>query len=284
MILATNVAETSLTIDGVSVVVDTGCAKVLRFDPQAGLDRLELEPISQASAEQRAGRAGRTRPGVCVRLWDAAAHRGRPAVEEPEIRRVDLAGPVLQLRAWGEESILDFPWFEPPRAETVAQAELLLRRLGAIDAAGYVTADGRQMALLPVHPRLARLLLDGRRAGIARAAAWLAALLSERDPFFRPHGTGGRGPLRTTVVQHSPSDVLDRLSALQEAERSGADEFPWGTLNRNAARNIAQVRDQLEQLCGSIIAGPTPTARGDAGTALLRALRRRIPRSRRPTT
>lgn len=272
VILATNVAETSLTIDGVSVVVDTGCAKVLRFDPEAGLDRLVLEPISLASAEQRAGRAGRTRPGTCVRLWDAASHRSRPAVEEPEIRRVDLAGPVLQLRTWGEESIRDFPWFEPPREETVAQAELLLRRLGAIDAHGQVTADGRQMVQLPVHPRLARLLLDGARAGVVRDVAWLAALLSERDPFFRSHGAGGRGPIRTTVVHHSASDVLDRLAALVEAERSGATEFPWGTLNRNAARNIAQVRDQLERLARSVLSTRHTAASDHSEEVLLRAL------------
>lgn len=270
VILSTNLAETSLTIDGVSVVIDTGCAKVLRFDPEAGLDRLVLEPISQASADQRAGRAGRTRPGLCVRLWDAASHRGRPSLTEPEIRRVDLAGPVLQLRAWGEERILEFPWFEPPRAEAVAQAEQLLRRLGAIDAAGGVTAEGRAMAALPVHPRLARLLLDGARGGQSRRAAWLAALLSERDPFFRSQREGPRGGIRTTTVHHSRSDVLDRLSALEEAERTGASEFPWGTLHLNAARNIAQVRDQLERL----VRAPrlSETRDSDAETTLLRAL------------
>jgi ATP-dependent helicase HrpB len=249
VILSTNVAETSLTIDGVEVVVDTGCARVLRFDPDAGLDRLVLEPISQASADQRAGRAGRTGPGSCLRLWDAASHRSRPAQTEPEIRRIDLAGPVLQLRAWGEESTRDFPWFEPPRDESIVQANQLLRRLGALDDRGAVTDDGRLMARLPVHPRLARLLIDSHRGGQLRPAAWLAAFLSERDPFMRGGRGESRGPIRTVTAHHSRSDVLDRLAALSEAERTGATEFPWGTLNLGAARNIAQVRDQLERLC-----------------------------------
>ncbi|MFV0444960.1 MAG: ATP-dependent helicase HrpB [Planctomycetaceae bacterium] len=259
VILATNVAETSLTIEGITVVIDTGCAKVLRFDPQAGLDRLVLEPVSQASADQRAGRAGRTQPGVCVRLWDAASQRGRPERDTPEVRRVDLAGPVLQLRAWGEEAILNFPWFEPPRTDAVEQAELLLRRLGALTDAGAVTSEGQEMALLPIHPRLARLLIDGSRAGQGPAAAWLAALLSERDPFMRAPRSGSRGPIQTTTLQHSPSDLLDRLQALVVAERSGQVDFPWGTLNRNAARNIAQVRDQLARLLRDQSPTPTPS-------------------------
>ena len=114
MILATNVAETSLTIEGVTGVVDSGLARILRYDERTGLDRLELSPISQASADQRAGRAGRTQPGVCLRLWPEAAHRSRPAFELPEIERVDLAGAVLQVLCWIEPDLETFPWFEPP--------------------------------------------------------------------------------------------------------------------------------------------------------------------------
>lgn len=272
VILATNVAETSLTIDGVQVVVDTGLARVLRFDPGSGLDRLELEAISQASAEQRAGRAGRTGPGVCLRLWDAASQRARPPLETPEIRRVDLAGPVLQLRAWGETNIAGFPWFEAPRPEAVAQAELLLRRLGACDDEGNVTDEGRQMALLPVHPRLARLLLAGRRGGVLRAAAWLAALLSERDPFHRGPTARSSGSVLTVQLQHSRSDTLDRLAALEEADRTGRSEFPWGSLNSGAARHIARVRDQLERLTAELDVGNDAESRGNREETLLRSL------------
>ncbi len=245
IVLATNVAETSITIDGVTAVVDTGVARVLRFDPLVGLDRLEIEPISQASADQRAGRAGRTAPGICLRLWEETSHRHRPEQTEPEIRRVDLAGPILQLKSWGEKDALAFPWFESPRPETVAQAELLLKRLGATDDDGRLTELGQQMSQLPSHPRIARLLLAGQQLGVVRRAAWLAALLEERDPFMRPRPGTSHRPPTMTVSHHSQSDTLDRLAALEEAERQGTVDFPWGTLHRGSAAHLARVRDHL---------------------------------------
>src|SRR5439155_11608314 len=136
IVLATNVAETSVTVEGVTGVVDTGVARTLVFDPGVGLDRLRLMPISRASADQRAGRAGRTQPGVCIRLWSASAHRARPEQTEPEIRRVDVTGAVLHLLALGERDAVRFPWLEPPPAATVEQALTLLRRLGALDDNG----------------------------------------------------------------------------------------------------------------------------------------------------
>src|SRR5204862_1470405 len=125
-------------------VVDTGLARTLVYDPGVGLDRLKLTPISRASAEQRAGRAGRTRPGVCVRLWSAGGQRARPEQTEPEIRRVDLAGAVLQLLCLGEADVLRFPWLEPPPEATVARALELLLRLGAVES-GVVTNLGREL-------------------------------------------------------------------------------------------------------------------------------------------
>jgi ATP-dependent helicase HrpB len=183
--LATNVAETSITIEGITGVVDTGLARALSFDPRVGMDRLRLTPISQASADQRAGRAGRTRPGVCLRLWSERRQRERPEHDEPEIRRLDLADPALQLRCWGEADLKMFPWFEPPSDAALEQAETLLRRLDALDAEGSVTELGRTMARLPVHPRLGRMLIEGRRRGQPESVALAAALLSERDPFQR---------------------------------------------------------------------------------------------------
>src|SRR5262249_42165666 len=144
VVLATNVAETSVTVEGVTAVVDTGLARMQRFDARVGLDRLQLSPISQASADQRSGRAGRTQPGVCVRLWSEASHRLRPAETEPEIARVDLAGAVLHLLGLGEKEILRFPWLEPPPETAVARALTLLRRLGAVDG-DEVTALGREL-------------------------------------------------------------------------------------------------------------------------------------------
>jgi ATP-dependent helicase HrpB len=242
VVLATNVAETSVTVEGVSGVVDSGLARELQFDPAVGLDRLKLTPISRASADQRAGRAGRTRPGVCVRLWSEVSHRARPKQTEPEIRRVDLAGAVLQLLAAGEKDVLRFPWLEPPREATVAQALALLRRLGAITD-GEVTDLGRAMVRLPVHPRLGRLLIEGQRHGQPERAALAAALLAERDPFLRDP-EAPREPRR----QRTLSDVLDRIEALEEFERDGRTATAHGALHRGPARFVLHARDQLVRL------------------------------------
>jgi len=204
IVLATNVAETSVTVEGVGAVVDSGLARVLRFDAGVGLDRLELVRISRASAEQRSGRAGREMPGLCIRLWSAAEERGLSEREEAEVRRVDLAGAVLQLRALGERDLRTFPWFEPPSEAALARAEALLAHLGALDARG-LTPLGRRMADIPVQPRIARLLLEGERLGSPRRAALAGALLSERDPLRRERGA----PRRTE------SDVLERVLAVE---------------------------------------------------------------------
>jgi ATP-dependent helicase HrpB len=240
VVLATNVAETSVTVEGITGVVDTGLARTLIFDPSVGLDRLRLTPISRAATDQRAGRAGRLQPGVCVRLWSAASERSRPEQTEPEIRRVDLAGAVLHLLCLGETDLLGFPWLEPPREATVTGALALLRRLGALDEGG-VTDLGRAMVRLPVHPRLGRLLVEGRRLGCPERAALAAALLSERDPFLRT-------PERTEQVEHrhpTLSDVLDRVEALEAYERQRRQESPLGTLHRGAAQFVLRARDQL---------------------------------------
>jgi ATP-dependent helicase HrpB len=249
VVLATNVAETSVTVEGVTAVVDSGLARELLFDPAVGLDRLKLVPISRASADQRAGRAGRTRPGLCVRLWSEIAHRARPEQTEPEIRRVDLAGAVLQLLATGEKDVLRFPWLEPPREATVAQGLALLRRLGALDDGG-VTPLGRALAKLPVHPRLGRLLVEGQRHGQAERAALAAALLSERDPFLR-----GPDAPPDTGRHRSRSDVLDRVEALEEYEGEWAAGH--GALNRTAARFILRARDQLVRSLRDAHTSPT---------------------------
>ncbi len=264
LILATNVAETSLTIPGVTLVIDSGLARINRYDEHTGLDRLELSPVSKASADQRAGRAGRPEAGVCVRLWPEAAHRHRLDFDEPEIRRVDLAGAVLQLLAWIEPDIEQFPWFERPTAAVVAQARLLLSRLGAADERG-ITPWGRAMATLPVHPRLARLLLEGKRLGHPAAAALAAALLSERDPFLRPPGP------RRRPSHANYSDLLDRLAALAAYERDRALDSDAGTLNAAAARTILKARDQLARLVERADVS-RDTARLPHDEAVLRAL------------
>jgi ATP-dependent helicase HrpB len=279
VVLATNVAETSVTIDGITGVVDTGLARQLTFDAGLGLDRLQVTPISRASADQRAGRAGRTQPGVCIRLWSASAHRARPEQIEPEIRRVDLAGAVLQLIGLHETDILHFPWLEPPPAATEEQARTLLRRLGAIDDKGR-TQIGDGLSRLPVHPRLGRFLLGAR--GCRSRAALAAALLSERDPFSRTLDESGPRDCRAPTK----SDLLDRVEALEAFERQGITSSPFGSLNRSAAGNLFQVRDHLLHLLGS----DSDATEGASEEAFLRALllaypdrlaRRREPGSRR---
>ena len=237
VVLATNVAETSVTVDGVTGVVDTGLARQMIFDPAVGLDRLQLLPISKASADQRAGRAGRTRPGVCVRLWSEVAQRSRPEQTDPEIRRVDLAGAALQLLALGENDVRRFPWLEAPSEEQVAQALTLLRRLGALHDDG-VTALGKEMVRLPVHPRLARLLIEGQRRGAPARAALAAALLSERDPFLRDSDRRGTGDRHATE-----SDVLDRVEGAGGVRaQSSLQLFSRGIASRGCQLDSAYTR------------------------------------------
>lgn len=183
IILATAIAETSLTVEGVAAVVDGGFRRAPRFDPGSGLTRLVTLRISRASAEQRAGRAGRLGPGVAYRLWTEAAHRGLAAADRPEILDADLAALALDLAAWGADPA-SLPFLDPPPAGALGAAHDLLRVLGALDAAGAITPRGRAMARLGAHPRLAAMLAAARESGPADAAlaAALAAVLEERDP------------------------------------------------------------------------------------------------------
>ncbi|MCE9534664.1 MAG: ATP-dependent helicase HrpB [Planctomycetes bacterium] len=238
VVLSTNVAETSVTVEGVTVVVDTGLARQMLFDPAVGLDRLELMPISQASAEQRTGRAGRLQPGTCVRLWSEVSHRSRPAETDPEIRRVDVSGAVLQLLALGEKDPANFQWLDAPPISAVAQALSLLRMLGSVDTNGLTELGGR-MAQLPVHPRLARLLIEGKATGCPEHVALAAALLSERDPFMRGMGRNPRAAVPTV------SDIADRVEVLGDFERSGRIETELGTLHHGGASFVLRSRDQL---------------------------------------
>jgi ATP-dependent helicase HrpB len=247
VILSTNVAETSLTIEGVTAVIDSGLARVLRFDEAIGLDRLELGPISQASADQRAGRAGRVRAGACWRLWPEAMQRQRPEFETAEIRRVDLSSAALQVLAWIEPALEQFPWFEPPSPPSLARAIDLLRRLEAVTLDSHaITPLGRALVELPVHPRLARLLLAGAERGVTAEAALAAALLSERDPFAAERSAGPRGPRPAAI--HADSDLLERVRAMEEFSRTGRESFPIGTISRGAARQVLRSREQLQRL------------------------------------
>jgi len=221
IVLATNIAETSVTIPGVTVVVDSGLVRRSRFDPATGMSRLELMRISRASAEQRAGRAGRTQPGVCYRLWSEGAHASLAAHTTPEIAEADLAPLALELAQWGAVDVQALKWLDAPAAPLLQQARELLQRLSALDAKGSITAMGRRMAALPVHPRLAHMLLAA-----GAQAAELAALLSDRD-LLR-----GAGAARD-------ADLRSRLDMLR-GERGGGDA-DRGALER-VRRSAAQLR------------------------------------------
>ncbi|MCG8650930.1 MAG: DEAD/DEAH box helicase, partial [Pirellulales bacterium] len=216
LILATNVAETSITIAGVTAVIDSGLARVMRFDSAVGLPRLQLEPISQASAQQRAGRAGRTEPGRCIRLWPANTHRSRPERDTPEIERTDFSGAALTLAAWGEKDVFDFPWLTPPPEKSVSAAMILLQKLDALAADGSATNLGRRMLSMPLHPRLARFLLAANDFGVVEDGTLAAALLTERDPFRR--GVVQAPPLCRCDV----SAKIQRLKSCWAGDREAA--------------------------------------------------------------
>jgi ATP-dependent helicase HrpB len=247
VILSTNVAETSLTIDGVTTVIDTGLARIVRYDAERGIDRWELARVSRAAADQRAGRAGRTGPGRCIRLWSEREQRGLSDFEQPEIHRVDLCATVLALHAWGVAEPARFAWYEAPGAERLAAAERLLGMLGGLAGAPpRITPSGSAMLALPVHPRLARLLLAARHEGRDQDGAAVAALLSERDIRARDRSTGPGFPTNRQRVPGSRSDVLDQLDMLAEAEASRfAPSLRSRGIDPTAARQVAFLRDDL---------------------------------------
>ncbi|HYD31963.1 MAG TPA: ATP-dependent helicase HrpB [Azospirillaceae bacterium] len=198
VVLSTAIAETSLTIEGIRIVVDSGLMRVPRFDPRSGMTRLETIKVSQASAEQRRGRAGRLEPGVCYRLWPEPQQRALAAFNTPEILEADLAPLALELAQWGVGDPASLPWLDSPPAAAYAQARDLLRRLDALDDAGAITAHGRRMAGIGVHPRLAHMMLKGKELRLGGLACLIAALLAERD-ILRPSGGFRDADLRTRV-------------------------------------------------------------------------------------
>lgn len=256
VIAATNVAETSLTIPGIRFVVDGGLARVARHDPARGLDTLHVEPISQASADQRAGRAGRIAPGVCLRLWSRQNHAARPLRNTPEVQRTELASTVLLLHSLGVQSVADFDFLDKPDARRIAAAELLLENLGALHE-GTITDAGRRMLLIPAHPRYARMLLEAESCGCVREIALLAALVGGRDLLLRLHPRDERDRIarrnRSSLLKRhdSGSDFFLYARSFEHAERCGFDGRKCAEFGVHAhvAREVAQTRAQLLALC-----------------------------------
>lgn len=270
VVLATSIAETSLTIDGVRVVIDSGLSRRVQFDPARGMNRLVTLRESRASAEQRKGRAGRQAPGVCYRLYSRHTLNAMIPHTPPEIRETDLSPLLLELAAWGAVDPLTLQWLDAPPAASLIAARCLLVELDALDKAGRITPRGHEMMRLPLHPRLGRLLLRSRELGGVQLGCDLAALLSERDIFRTVRSE------HAIVVSHS--DVSDRLEALQQWRRQGrSDErFDGGAL-----KNVERVVSQLARLVnGSLQTKPAVPDQRQIERLLLAAYPDRVARRR----
>ncbi|WP_226506338.1 ATP-dependent helicase HrpB [Pseudomonas sp. MWU16-30317] len=262
VVLATNIAETSLTIDGVRVVIDAGLARVPRFDANSGMTRLDTQRISRASATQRAGRAGRLEPGVCYRLWSEAQHEQLAAYGSPEILQADLAGLALQLARWGVTPD-QLAWLDAPPAAAYAQAGDLLQRLGAVAEQGdtTLTPHGQAMAQLPAHPRIAHLLLRGQALGLAELACDVAAMLGERD-----------------ILRGAGADLHSRLALLSGEQRAARGAQGGVQRIKQLAR---QYRGYLPKRLASLTV-PDPEHTRWLGALLALAYPDRVAHQRRP--
>ncbi|MCL4779427.1 MAG: ATP-dependent helicase HrpB [Gammaproteobacteria bacterium] len=264
VVLATNIAETSLTIEGVRVVIDSGLERRNLFDPRSGMNRLETVPISLASAEQRRGRAGRLAPGVCYRLWTEARQRSLAAHTPPEIASADLAPLALELACWGTHDPATLAWLTPPPAGPLAQARELLQTLGALDERGRISAHGRDMHRLGTHPRLAHLLLRAQQAGVASTGCALAALLGERDV------------LRSRPKERD-ADLRTRLELLaRQADAAGHPDA-----DRQALRQVQRSAESFARQLG-LRGTPADIDMHAAGWLLASAYPDRIARARTP--
>lgn len=259
IVLATSIAETSLTIEGVRVVVDCGLVRAPRYEPDVGVTRLETMRVSRAAADQRRGRAGRTQPGVCYRLWEEAGNGALQAYATPEILSADLSSLLLDCAQWGARDPASLHWLDPPPAGALNEARALLTRLDALDHEGAVTEQGRKLRALPLPPRLARMVTGAADTGLARLAADLAAVASER-------GLGG-----------DDVDLAERVRRMrtERSERAKAARAMAEGWSRMAVRasDVAQFSDDDLSECGRLLALAWPDriakARGGAGEFLM---------------
>jgi ATP-dependent helicase HrpB len=254
IVVATNVAETSLTIDGVRLVIDSGLARIPRYDPYRGINTLLVEKISRAAADQRAGRAGRTAPGHCLRLWTSHDQSARPAQELSEVKRLDLSEAILTLKAGGVNDVQTFRWLEPPDPLSLARAETLLTDLGAIDnTTGAITALGRRMLAFPVHPRYARMLLAAGDYGCVRPVALIAALTQGRDLLARRQAKSVEDPREELVGKETESDFFVLMRAWRYAEQNGyhVDRCRRMGIHAQAAHQVGPLFEQFLRIAAA---------------------------------
>jgi ATP-dependent helicase HrpB len=251
IIVSTNVAETSLTIDGVTTVIDCGLARMARFDPHRGINTLLIEKISAASADQRAGRAGRTAPGVCVRLWTEREHANRAPQELPEVKRLDLSEVVLTLKASGIHDVANFPWLEKPDAVGLVRAENLLVDLGALGGERKMITDvGRRMLRFPVHPRYARMLLAAEERGCVRTVALMAALTQGRNFLLRGVPREVEKAREDALGEEHESDFFLLMRAWRYADKAnyGLDACRRLGIHAQGARQVGPLFEQFLEI------------------------------------
>jgi ATP-dependent helicase HrpB len=252
VIVSTNVAETSITIEGVRVVIDGGLARIARYDARRGINSILVEPISRASAEQRTGRAGRTGPGQCLRLWSEAEHASRAERDEPEVKRVDLSETLLLLAAAGISKPETFAWFEAPEPKALTRAHDLLHDLGALDAEGAITSTGSKMAGFPLHPRYARMLLEADQRGVLPEVALIAGLSQGRSFYRASRDARVRKEQLRQIEDEADerSDFFVQLRAWDLAKAAKFNANACGALgiHGGAARQAGDTARQLLQL------------------------------------
>ena len=282
VILSTNVAETSVTIDGIAAVIDSGVARAASHSAWTGMPTLKLQKISKASATQRAGRAGRTRAGTCLRLYTKGDFEGRPATDAPEICRMDLTESALALRAMGVTKLDDFQFFESPSGASLEAADSLLRALGAIDRDAQLTKIGKRLLQFPLHPRLARLVVEAENLGVGRDGATLAALLGERDIRLETRARFGPGGGAGAHAQSGPSDLLELLERYEQGQRGGARQ---AGLDAGAMSSVDRVTKQLGRVLDTDTAN-SPRTNAERESVLLRSVLAgypdRVAKRRRP--
>jgi len=262
VVVSTNVAETSLTIDGVTLVIDAGLAKIAKYDPHRGINTLITEKISRASADQRAGRAGRTAPGRCIRLWSERDHLGRRAQDLPEIKRLDLAEVLLNLKASGVVDLESFHWIEPPDPKSLRRAIELLEDLGALErSSSKITPIGLRMLSFPVHPRYARMLLIADQLGCVATVALIAALTQERHLLKRSENSQMEHDRELLLGKETESDFFILIRAWLYAQQHGPDKSRRLGIRYAVAQQVAQLFEQFLEIAKA--EGLTETKRVD---------------------
>jgi ATP-dependent helicase HrpA len=273
VVLATNVAETSLTIPGIVYVIDTGLARLSRYDPRTGTTRLQIEAISQASADQRKGRCGRVREGICIRLYDEQSFAARSAFTDPEMKRTGLAGVILRMKALGLGAVEDFAFLDPPRPNAVTEGYRVLQELGALDRERELSPRGEQLARFPVDPQLGRMILAGAEFGCLPEVLTVVAALNVQDPRERPRGLEQKADQRHQPfrVEHSDFVGLLRLWAfISEQQAKGTSQLRRACkenfLNFLRVREWAEVRQQLQDVAKERrLRTPMPREGGKSG-------------------